>query len=368
MRKLVYLWTAAAVSIFLIFATHTSADDQASGPIMGIDLSAAIPVSEFQDVARTGGGVAPFIGYRMRSGRLALTPMIRTQFGFFPTKKQDITFPAGGEPSAGDDRILRRTVIKSDMQTMFAGTGGFRISLLNGPREIYAGGHGGYFTDLRGGPIRGAGPGFSLETGINYDFWNNTALGIFIRRDEAFIPGNLNPEDEQQRLEYLHAGIGLTHLFAKADAPPPPAPPPPPPPPPPTAKPTPAATPEPSAELEIPAVTTTKIVLRGVNFAFDSDRLSSTAIPILEEGASLLNEAGTTNVSIEGHTDSVGSEAYNLGLSRRRAAAVKRYLETHGVSGTRLQTSGFGEERPVASNATADGRAQNRRVELRVID
>ena len=69
-------------------------------------------------------------------------------------------------------------------------------------------------------------------------------------------------------------------------------------------------------------------------------------------------------MSVDGYTDSVGSDEYNQRLSERRANSVKDYLETLGVSGSRLTAQGFGKTNPVASNDTAEGRAQNRRVEL----
>jgi OOP family OmpA-OmpF porin len=70
-------------------------------------------------------------------------------------------------------------------------------------------------------------------------------------------------------------------------------------------------------------------------------------------------------LSIEGHTDNVGDDAYNLQLSERRAAAVKAYLVgSLGVSGARLEVAGLGETRPVADNGTAEGQQQNRRVDL----
>jgi OOP family OmpA-OmpF porin len=71
---------------------------------------------------------------------------------------------------------------------------------------------------------------------------------------------------------------------------------------------------------------------------------------------------------IEGHTDSVGNDDYNLKLSQRRADAVRQYLLDKGVAGARLEAKGFGESQPVADNKTVEGRAQNRRVILRRTD
>jgi len=69
-------------------------------------------------------------------------------------------------------------------------------------------------------------------------------------------------------------------------------------------------------------------------------------------------------VSVEGHTDSVGSDAYNMKLSQRRADAVRDYMVAHGIAADRITTEAFGETRPVASNDTAARRAENRRVEI----
>jgi OOP family OmpA-OmpF porin len=68
-----------------------------------------------------------------------------------------------------------------------------------------------------------------------------------------------------------------------------------------------------------------------------------------------------------GHTDAVGTDQYNMRLSLRRANAVRDYLIAGGISASRIRAEGFGESQPVASNETAEGRAQNRRVELRVV-
>ena len=111
-----------------------------------------------------------------------------------------------------------------------------------------------------------------------------------------------------------------------------------------------------------------KIVLRGVNFDFDKATIRPDAVSILREAAKLLKDNPNVRVSVEGHTDSIGSEAYNEKLSLRRAEAVKAFLAQEGIAASRLTTRGFGESQPVASNDTADGRAQNRRVELKTQD
>lgn len=109
------------------------------------------------------------------------------------------------------------------------------------------------------------------------------------------------------------------------------------------------------------------LTLTGVNFKFDSSRIEPASEPILDEAVAALNKASSVAVRVEGHTDSVGSDAYNLMLSQRRAKAVEDYLVHHGVSGARLTTEGKGERQPIAPNETAAGRYQNRRVELHVV-
>ncbi len=113
-----------------------------------------------------------------------------------------------------------------------------------------------------------------------------------------------------------------------------------------------------------PPPTKTKLVLRGVHFGFDKASLRAEGMPILAEAAKILNENPSVNVEVQGYTDGVGSAEYNLGLSDRRAATVKDYLVSQGVSSSRLTTKGYGKADPVASNDTDEGRAQNRRVEL----
>jgi OOP family OmpA-OmpF porin len=111
-----------------------------------------------------------------------------------------------------------------------------------------------------------------------------------------------------------------------------------------------------------------KIVLRGVNFAFDSAALTPEAEVILQAAVEALNESPGVRVQVAGHTDSTGPEAYNQGLSERRARSVADYLSANGISASRLTVVGFGEAQPVADNGTRDGRAQNRRTELNVVE
>lgn len=128
-----------------------------------------------------------------------------------------------------------------------------------------------------------------------------------------------------------------------------------PPPPPPT------PTPEPE-----PTVVKKRLVLRGVNFDFDSAEIRPESRPTLDEAVRLLGDNRNVDVVAEGHTDSLGSAEYNQKLSVRRAEAVYRYLVNRGIAPERLSVKGFGETHPVATNDTEAGRAQNRRVELHV--
>jgi outer membrane protein OmpA-like peptidoglycan-associated protein len=101
-----------------------------------------------------------------------------------------------------------------------------------------------------------------------------------------------------------------------------------------------------------------------VLFAFDQAELQPGATQALSEVARFLNEYPERRVAVEGHTDSVGTSAYNQDLSQRRAAAVAGFLRAHGVEAGRLQVAGFGETLPVSPNDTEAGRQMNRRVEI----
>lgn len=134
--------------------------------------------------------------------------------------------------------------------------------------------------------------------------------------------------------------------------------------PPPTPEPTPSPQPV-EEEVEIPAVSR-RIVLRGINFDFNSSEIRADSAPVLDEAVNQLAANPDVEIMVIGHTDSIGSAEYNQGLSVRRAEAVYRFLVNRGIAPERLSVKGMGKSSPVADNATADGRARNRRVELKV--
>lgn len=109
------------------------------------------------------------------------------------------------------------------------------------------------------------------------------------------------------------------------------------------------------------------ITLQGVFFQTNSDKLTSDSLSTLVMAAAALSGQPTMKVEIRGHTDSVGNDAANQKLSQRRAQSVADFLIENSVNPSRLTVVGFGEARPVADNATPDGRATNRRVEFRVL-
>ena len=106
----------------------------------------------------------------------------------------------------------------------------------------------------------------------------------------------------------------------------------------------------------------------GANFGFDKDNLTSNAQQQLSSFAATVRDSNInpSNVSVVGHTDSTGPESYNQTLSERRANSVADYLSGQGIDRQAMQVSGRGESQPVASNKSKAGRAQNRRVDIRV--
>ncbi len=101
-----------------------------------------------------------------------------------------------------------------------------------------------------------------------------------------------------------------------------------------------------------------------IHFDFAKATLRPDATPVLKEVEKLLQDNPALRLSVEGHTDNIGTQQANLALSQSRAAAVVAALVKSGISATRLRSSGHGADQPIAGNDTAEGRAKNRRVEL----
>ena len=184
---------------------------------------------------------------------------------------------------------------------------------------------------------------FAGRVGAGLDVWITDHIAAYV--DSAYVM----PTSTLSNLRYFSLGGGIKYSFAPPPEAPAPAP----------------VAPAPAAARPAPP-TTKKIVLRGVHFDFDKATIRADARPVLDAAIATLKQDPAVVVIAEGYTDNVGTDAYNLKLSRRRAQAVREYLIAGGISARRISAEGFGESHPVASNDTADGRAQNRRVELRV--
>ena len=171
-------------------------------------------------------------------------------------------------------------------------------------------------------------------------------------RDANWTPATAAPECDG----------ALKPAAAPAPAPRPAAPPPPPPA---AAAPAPAPAPAP---VVVPAPTSEKVTYSAdAFFDFDKSVLKPEGRAKLDDLVGKMKDINLEVVIAVGHTDSIGTDAYNQRLSLRRAAAVKDYLVKKGVEKNRVYTEGKGEKQPVASNSTAAGRAKNRRVEIEVV-
>ncbi|MGH8307667.1 MAG: OmpA family protein [Gammaproteobacteria bacterium] len=186
------------------------------------------------------------------------------------------------------------------------------------------------------------------------------AIRFSVQEMHTFGNGNFND---------VIASIGLQIPLGSAAAPAPepqPAPAP-------TAAPVPASAPAPApvqpAPAPIPATAPVPqkiITLPGVQFAVNSARLLPVSKATLDSAVQRLQSNPGIDAEVAGYTSNTGKAAYNLTLSQRRAEAVMKYLVDHGIDASRLTAKGYGEADPVASNKTKQGRARNRRVELRV--
>lgn len=305
-----------------LVAVATGVPAFADEPVVGGGLSAAVPLKKFKKPADVGGGIDLYGGYRWDvAEHVGISLLIGPDFNFFQN----------------DSGSSAEAIIIGDLMA------GPRLSIGEGGTELFLDGRAGWGVDLAG-PINDNGVMFTLGGGLAFELMRGTSLTVFSRYNESEM--RANPGNNHSNLRFVNAGIGIQHRFLGpepvervAAAPPPPT---------------------------APAVKR-KMVLRGVNFDFDKSNIRADARPVLDEAAQTLKEYGDVRISVGGHTDSRGTDQYNQALSVRRAKSVADYLAARGVARSRMQIDGYGESRPVASNDTDDGRAQNRRVELTVL-
>jgi OOP family OmpA-OmpF porin len=232
-------------------------------------------------------------------------------------------------------------------------------------------------------PLAQAGFGLMINIGDRDDGSLSFALRPEVKARWA-LPNDNDPQDKY--LDYV-AGIGFQFAFGDPrPAPEPPAPPPPPPPPPPA----PPPAPEPPKDSDgdgvidardkcpdTPAGVAVDVdgcprrgtaTLQGVTFEFNSARLTPASQPVLNEVAADLKRYPRLKIEVQGHSDSVGADAYNMKLSDQRANSVREYLISQGVPEAQLTAKGFGETQPLDDNKTEAGRAMNRRVVMNVVE
>ncbi len=321
-------FAAALVALLVIAPTNARGDGAETGGYLG----AAFPVGHYSDTVDIGGVLGAWGGYRWNVSENGAISLIGVpQFTLMPPEDC---------PTSG---LLVRCSDKDDVASTFSITAGPKFAVFDENTELSVALLGGYFRDIAG-PIEEDGGGLAVHAALGWNIGAGMNLAIFARFEEMFLRPAADSDRDDRQL--VSAGLQLGWTFAPEPVEPPPPPPPPPP-------------PAPAAKR--------RIILRGVNFDFDKSNIRPDARPVLDEAVRTLKEEPNIRVRIEGHTDSIGSEAYNQRLSQRRADAVKAYLVAEGIAASRLETVGFGESQPVASNDTADGRAQNRRAELEVI-
>jgi outer membrane protein OmpA-like peptidoglycan-associated protein len=346
------------------------ADD---GPYLGIEGGAnwQSPQNIFQDGepianfhAKTGWAAGLVGGYAMPFG---LRPELELDY-----RRNDLSHDSAGHSLGGFDNA--DSAMANLWYDFKAPTGLFRTF------HPYVGGGAGAARLAYRGIVDG---GVSLNdafatkfayqggAGIGYDLTPHVTMSAdyrYIMSDHgSYQLGGSEPVSARYRAQT--AMLGLRYSFGEPPAPvmvaaaPPPAAMPPPPPPPP------APVCNPPAGFRVDAnchIIAQSVIVRAVDFEFNSAQLTGPAQQTLSDVAQSFKAQPELSVEIQGHTDSIGSAAYNLRLSQRRADSVKAYLVSAGVDGSHLSARGFGKTKPIASNDTDEGRAQNRRVEFEV--
>lgn len=297
---------------------------RAEGLFTGIESGPVVPLGRTARRLDVGGTLAPFLGY-----------MYDENFGVIG-QLQIPGFPNDNRPG----------ILDQDSTWIFGAHVGPRLALPftlgDLGLEPYGTFQAGIFSGLVGGsPVTRSSFGFSTGGGLNLLLTDSLRLGAF---------ANYNQLDQRiaprRNVEYLSTGLSFTWL--------------------PAVEPAVRALEAPPAEEAPETPRKRKIVLRGVTFEFDRADLRAEDQATLDEVFELLEAQENISIIAEGHTDSLGSDSYNLRLSQQRAAAVKIYLVKRGIAPNRIQIIGLGESRPVADNESESGRAENRRVELRL--
>jgi outer membrane protein OmpA-like peptidoglycan-associated protein len=329
-------FVVASLAAMLGFSAPSSALD---GPFLGLDVGGSSPVNNnYRAHVAAGITGSPYVGY-----------MFNNYVGIQGQLPVDTHWP---------DNDHRGFPNENQMTTALGYLVGprFQLPLIDSPfgqpMEFYITGQGGGYSGLSG-RLKHTSGGVSAGAGLDVYLTDHLALTFWGRWNQAwqaprptFLVYQAPDDQGPANAQWANGGMGLMYRFKGPVAPPPP--------PPPVAQ----APPPPEKK---------KIVLRGVNFDFNKSNIRADARPVLDEAISTLKQYQEITLSVGGYTDSIGTEAYNEKLSMRRARSVADYLAKGGIDPKRMTEKGFGESNPVASNDTAEGRAQNRRVELKIL-
>jgi len=337
---------AGIIAISLLLGSlHGSTTHAESGPFIGLNLGVAEPINgNYRAHVHTGMSASPYAGF-MFHDLIGLQAEIH----------------GVGHPADADNRRIDH---ENQWTSLIGVTAGPRLALpawdsptsLIKAIEVYATAQGGVVSGTSGRLTQTDGM-FTVGGGIDFYLTDHLALSGFGRYNRLFTeprpfflpddrivqsPGEQGPKDA----EYATVGIGLKYDFREPPAP---------------------VAPVCPACVCPECPVRRKIVLRNVYFDFDKVDIRADAVPILQEAVDILkDEQGEFTLVLEGHTDSVGSEGYNQGLSEQRSQVVRDWLIANGIPASRIRSVGFGEVRPSADNATPAGRALNRRVEQKI--
>jgi outer membrane protein OmpA-like peptidoglycan-associated protein len=333
-----------AAFLLALLAGPVAADP---GWISGVDVGVSEPTNgNYRAHVHAGATINPYVGYMFHPN---VGVQSQLHFIFQPSDDDDRGFA-----SEGID------IDENETTSLFGFGIGPRVALpvWNVPSpsfirgiEIYTVAQGAMFQGMSG-RMEKTSAGLSVGGGIDFYLTDHWAFSVFGRWNRAWqsprpitlpdtkvvqSPGEQGPHDA----EWATVGIGVKYDFR-----------------------------EPPAPLVCPECVcpqcpvTKKILLRSVTFDFDKTELRPDSEPVIDEAIRIIKEQdGDFTVILEGHTDNIGSLGYNQELSELRAENVRRYMIDHGLPAERIRSVGYGKTRPIADNATPEGRARNRRVD-----